>query len=162
MAFEMFSLFPQNICLTAWHCLRAEYFFTPPATLGGAKGTVFCSRSPGSPWKRRLSSPLSSGLVAASGREQMLLTQCGFLNPDKTPIVAAHKRGIHNSSKQVICTRVKNINKFWEQLYFFLQIQWKLFVLESSYPNDVLSQLHLAAIFVTSGSNRIHIVLNAC
>lgn len=162
MAFEMPSLFPQNICLIAWHFLRAEYFLTAPATLGRAKGTVSCSSSPGSPWKRRLYSPLSSGLVAASGRGKMLLMEYGFLNPDKTPIVATHKRGIHNSSKKVICTRVKKKNKFWEQLYFFLKIQWKLFVLEFSYPNDVLPQLHLAAIFVTSGSNRIHIVLNAC
>lgn len=44
---------------------------------------------------------------------------------------------------------------------FFLQIQWKLFVLELTDLNDVLPQLHLAAIFVTSGSKRILIVLNA-
>lgn len=30
---------------------------------------------------------------------------------------------------------------------FFLQIQWKHFVLEFTDPNDVLPQLHLAAIF---------------
>lgn len=67
------SLFPLNICLTAWHCLRAGYLFTAPARLGGTKGTVSCGSSPGSPWKRRVSSPLCSGVVVASGRGQMWL-----------------------------------------------------------------------------------------
>lgn len=125
-AFKMPSLLPQDICLTAWHCLRAEYLFTPLARLGGAKGTVSCGSSPGSPWKRSLSFPPSSGLVVASGRRKLLLMQWGFLSPDKAPVVNTwNKRGIHNSSKQVICARVKK--KIWKQFYFFLQIQWKLF-----------------------------------
>lgn len=151
------SLFPQNICLTAWNCLRAEYLFTAPARLGGAKGTVSCGSSPGSPWKRRLSSPLSSGLVVASGTGQMLLMQCGFLSPDKTPVVTEQERNPQFFKTGHMYKSQKK--KFWEQLDFFLQIQWKFFVLEFSYPNDVLPQLHLAAIFVTSGSNRIHIAL---
>lgn len=67
------SLFPLNICLTAWHCLRAGCLFTAPARLGGTKGTVSCGSSPGSPWKRRVSSPLCSRVVVASGRGQMWL-----------------------------------------------------------------------------------------
>lgn len=160
MAFKMPSLFPQ-MSLTAQHCLRAEYLFTPPARLGGAKGTVSCGSSPGSPWKRRFSSPLSSGLVVVSGRGEMLLMQWGFLSPDKTTEV-----NTQNKNPQFFkighMYKSKKKKKSENGCHFFLQIQWKLFVLEFSYPKEMLPQLHLAAIFVTSGSNRIHITLKAC
>lgn len=85
--------------------------------------------------------------------------QWGFLSPDKAPVVNTwNKRGIHNSSKQVICARVKK--KSENSFISFYKYSENSF-LEFSCPNDVL-QLHLAAIFVTSGSNTIHIAVKAC
>lgn len=116
MAFKMPSLFPQ-MSLTAQHYLRAEYLFTPPARLGGAKGTVSCGSSPGSPWKRRFSSPLSSGLVVVSGRGEMLLMQWGFLSPDKTTEV-----NTQNKNPQFFkighMYKSKKKKKIWKRLSF--------------------------------------------
>lgn len=142
MAFKMPSLFPQ-MSLTAQHCLRAEYLFTPPARLGGAKGTVSCGSSPGSPWKRRFSSPLSSGLVVVSGRGEMLLMQWGFLSPDKTTEVNTQNKNaqffkighMYKSKK-----KKKNLKTVVISFYKYSgnSLSWNSLIQRKCYHNSIL------------------------
>lgn len=93
MAFEIPSLFLLNICLTAWHCLRAGYLFTAPARLAGTKRAVSCGSTPAAQAALEgEGSLLHSGVALDSGRGQILLMLCELLSPDKTPIVPHRTR----------------------------------------------------------------------